>query len=99
MSRFSAHAPAVAISLVEDDRIRVVRWDFEPGAETGWHTHGLAYVVVPITDLPMLVVDKEGERRVDVARGAVYQREAGAEHNIVNDGRKPMSFIEIEFKR
>ena len=99
MSRFSAHVPAVPTVLVDDDKVRVTRWDFEPGAETGWHTHGMAYVVVPLTDLAMKVVDATGERRIDTPAGAAYRREAGVEHNVVNGGDAPMSFVEIEMKR
>ena len=29
-----------ATVLVDDDRVRVTRFDFAPGAETGWHRHG-----------------------------------------------------------
>lgn len=30
---------ALTNQLIEDARVRVTRFDFEPGAETGWHTH------------------------------------------------------------
>ncbi len=99
MTRFSAYPPAVATTLIDDDRTRVIRWDFEPGAETGWHRHGLAYVVVPMTECRFLIVEADRERRVDVAAGAAYRREAGMEHNVINAGDAPMSFIEIEMKR
>ena len=38
--------PATATVLVDDDRVRVTRFDFEPGQETGWHVHeiGRAHV-------------------------------------------------------
>ncbi|MEL6601302.1 MAG: cupin, partial [Pseudomonadota bacterium] len=29
---------AEATQLVDDDKVRVTRFDFAPGAETGWHT-------------------------------------------------------------
>ena len=29
-----------ATLLLDDDRVRVTRFDFGPGAETGWHRHG-----------------------------------------------------------
>ena len=32
---------------VDDARFRVTEWHFSPGAETGWHTHTMPYVVVP----------------------------------------------------
>jgi quercetin dioxygenase-like cupin family protein len=98
MSQFSAHAPAIPTVLIDDERTRVTRWDFEPGAETGWHRHGLAYVVVPMTDCHFLLREEAGERRVSVAAGAAYSRDAGMEHNVINGGDAFMSFIEIETK-
>ena len=32
---------------IDDDKVKVTRWDFLPGAETGWHRHEMDYVVVP----------------------------------------------------
>ncbi len=37
--------PAIATVQVDDANVRVTRWDFPPGSETGWHRHGMAYVV------------------------------------------------------
>ncbi|MET0443876.1 MAG: cupin domain-containing protein, partial [Pseudorhodoplanes sp.] len=45
-----------------------------------------------------LIEEKGDSRRVDIAAGAAYRRDAGTEHNVVNAGDKPMSFIEIEYK-
>ena len=98
MSTFRARPPAISTILLDDAVVRITRWDFEPGADTGHHVHGLGYVVVPMTDLRILIEDKDGERRIDVARGAAYRRDAGVEHNVVNAGTEPMSFIEIEYK-
>jgi mannose-6-phosphate isomerase-like protein (cupin superfamily) len=53
---------------------------------------------VPLTNCAFLVEEPAGSRRVDVAAGASYRRDAGAEHNIVNGGERPMSFIEVELK-
>ena len=99
MPEFSAHPPAIPTILIDDAATRVTRWDFEPGAETSWHRHGLAYVVVPMTDCCFLLKEATGERRVNVARGAAYARDAGMEHNVINGGTEFMSFIEIEMKR
>ena len=38
-----------ATTQLDDEHVRVTRWDFNPGAETGWHRHGWLYVVVPVT--------------------------------------------------
>ncbi|QLF69711.1 cupin domain-containing protein [Peteryoungia desertarenae] len=98
MPGYSARPPAMATTLVDDQLTRVIRWDFEPGAATGHHTHGMDYVVVPLTDCHFLIEDESGERRVQVAAGESYRREAGISHNVINGGTSPMSFIEIEYK-
>ncbi|MEO8669506.1 MAG: cupin domain-containing protein [Bauldia sp.] len=89
---------AKATRLLDDDLVRVTRWDFVAGAETGWHKHELDYLVVPMTDCAFLLEEPTGERRVDVAAGAPYRRGEGVEHNVINGGDQPMSFIEVELK-
>jgi quercetin dioxygenase-like cupin family protein len=98
MSQYSTRPPAAPTTLIDDAVVRITRWDFEPGADTGHHVHGLGYVVVPMTDCQFLLEEAEGSRRVDMAKGAAYRREAGVAHNVVNAGSLPMSFIEIEYK-
>ena len=93
-----ARPQAKSTRLIDDERVRVTRWDFEPGAETGWHRHDLDYLVVPVTDCAFLLEEPAGERRVDVAAGATYRRDEGVEHNVVNGGGGPMSFVEVELK-
>lgn len=99
MSSFRARPPAMPTTLIDDEMVRVIRWDFAPGADTGHHVHGYGYVVVPMTDCHFLIEEAGGERRVDMAAGAAYRRDAGVAHNVVNAGAEPMSFIEIEYKR
>lgn len=99
MSNFRASVPAIPTVLIDDERTRVTRWDFEPGAETGHHTHGMAYVVVPVTDMDVRLEDASGISRRFVAAGAAYARPAGVEHNVINAADGPMSFIEVEMKR
>ena len=98
MSNFRARPPAMPTVLSDDDVCRITRWDFSPGADTGHHVHGMGYVVVPMTDCHMLIEDKDGAREVFIAEGAAYRRDAGVEHNVVNNAAAPMAFIEIEYK-
>lgn len=91
--------PCTATVLVDDDRVRVTRFDFAPGAETGWHRHGHDYVITAITDCHMLLEEPGGgQHRVTVPTGSAYRRSEGVEHNVVNDGPLPMSFVEVELK-
>jgi len=85
--------------LIDDERVRVTRWNFSPGAETGWHLHGFDYVVTTLTPCSFLLEEPGGgARRVDMPAGSAYRRNEGVEHNVVNGGDLPMSFIELELK-
>lgn len=87
----------VATVLVEDEQVRVTRFDFAPGAETGWHRHGHDYVITALTDCDMELEDPDGaRRRVLVPAGTAYRRMAGVEHNVINAGSAEMRFVEVE---
>jgi beta-alanine degradation protein BauB len=91
--------PATGTVQIDDGNIRVTRWDFNPGAETGWHRHGWLYVVVPVTDGTLLVELPGGETMTaELKAGVSYTRAAGVEHNVVNGGAAPLSFVETELK-
>ena len=91
--------PCTATTLVDDAQTRVTRFDFAPGAETGWHRHGHDCVIVAITDCPMLIEEPGGgTRRVMVPAGTAYARAMGVEHNVVCDGPEGMRFVEVERK-
>ena len=85
--------------MVDDARVRATRFDFAPGAETGWHRHGYDYVITALTDCHMLLEEPGGgSRRVIVPAGTAYRRAEGVEHNVVNGGTAVMIFVEVELK-
>ena len=74
-------------------------FDFTPGAETTWHRHDHDYVITAITDLNMRLEEPGNtEREVTVTAGEAYFRNVGVEHNVINVGSEPMSFVEVELK-
>ena len=85
-----------ATVLVEDARVRVTRFDFAPGAETGWHRHGHDYVVVPQTSGLLLLETPEGRKQAPLVAGQSYYRDAGVEHNVINGSDHEVVFVEIE---
>ena len=90
---------ATATTMIDDDRVRVTRFDFAPGAETGWHEHEMDYVITALTDCPMLLEEPGGEtREVLVPAGTAYRRDRGVQHNVINAGAGTMSFVEVELK-
>lgn len=90
---------ATAELLIDDARVRVTRFDFAPGAETGWHRHGMDYVITTLTDCLMVLEEPDGtSREAMIPAGTVYRRHEGVEHNVINGGDVPMSFVETELK-
>lgn len=90
---------AMATTLVDDDRVRVTRFNFAPDAETGWHRHEFDYVITTLTPCSMLLEEPGGGTRTVVFEaGEAYRREEGVEHNVINAGSVPMSFVEVELK-
>jgi quercetin dioxygenase-like cupin family protein len=86
--------------MIDDDRTITTEWRFAPGAETGWHTHGHDYVVVPMTTGKLLLEEPGGGSRIaELTAGKPYARETGVEHNVVNANDFEFVFIEIELKR
>ena len=79
--------------------MRITQYDFAPGSETGWHRHGFAYVIVPITDGTLLLeLPGGGTAMAELKAGVAYARDAGVEHNVVNAGAQALRFLEIEIK-
>ena len=89
---------AVPTVQVDNDRVRVTEWRFEPGAATGWHRHEFDYVVVPITTGTLLLKEGDGERYAELTAGVSYSREVGVEHNVINANAYEFVFVEVEMK-
>jgi len=90
---------AKATQMIDDARVRATRFDFAPGAETGWHRHAMDYVITAVTDCHMRLELPDGTvNEVTVPAGTSYRRDQGVEHNVINAGDQPMSFVEVELK-
>jgi quercetin dioxygenase-like cupin family protein len=96
---FKCTIPATSTLQHEDEAVRITRWDFEPGAVTGWHRHGWPYFVVLLTDAVMKIDDGSKETELVLVAGQSYRRPAGVEHDVMNGSPHPMAFVEIEIKR
>ncbi len=85
--------------LIDDEKVRVTRFDFEPGQETGWHEHGYDYLITAITNCSMMLENFDGTKSTaEIKVGDAYSRKAGIRHNVINSSDKLMTFIEIELK-
>ena len=88
---------AVGTVLIENDRVRVTRWDFpQPGDCTGWHRHEHDYVVVPLFDGDLRIENGAETVISSLTTGGSYFRQAGVEHDVCNGNDAACSFIEVE---
>jgi quercetin dioxygenase-like cupin family protein len=85
--------------FIDNERTRVTEWRFAPGAATGWHRHEYDYVVVPMTDGKLKLVEGEGEETIaELKAGVPYTRPVGVEHDVINANDYEFVFIEVEMK-
>ena len=84
--------------FIDNERVRVTEWRFAPGAATGWHRHEYDYVVVPLLDGKLKLLEGGGERLAELKKGVPYFRNIGVEHDVVNGNDFEYAFIEIEVK-
>ena len=90
---------ASAITQIDNERIRVTEYSFNKNEETGFHTHKWDYVVVPQTDGQLLLIDNHKiETTACLIKGEPYYRKAGVSHNVINNGKEKLVFIELEIK-
>ena len=88
---------AVSKIQVDNDTVRVTKYLFQPGEETGMHKHLYDYIVTPITNGRLLLIDKNGnESNYNLIASQSYFRKAGVEHNVINYSKHDLIFIETE---
>ena len=84
--------------MVDNARVRVTEWRFpKRGDNTGWHRHAHDYVVVPLFDGNLEIMNAQGEiATVPLKNGIPYFRELGVEHDVINGNDFECAFVEIE---
>jgi len=84
---------------IDNDDVRVTEWRLEPGSATGHHRHGMDYVIVPVTNSDMTIVAPDGSRSIAKLQvGKSYFRKAGVEHDVLNETKETIVFLEVELK-
>ena len=85
--------------MIDNSRVRVTKWILDPGNETGEHIHEYDYVVVPMKDGILKIINEDGSVTLsELKKGVSYFREKGVNHNVINENKFCYSFIEIEIK-
>lgn len=90
---------AISNIQINNKLVKVTKYIFMPGEETGMHKHSYDYIVTPLTDGKLLLIDKLGnESNYSLIASHSYFRKAGIEHNVINNGKQKLIFVETELK-
>ena len=71
---FKCDIPARPTVQQDDEAVRITRWDFEPGAVTGWHRHAWPYFVIMLVEGTLRVHDGTKVTDVGLEAGQSYRR-------------------------
>lgn len=83
---------------IDNERVIVTEYRFQPGQNTGWHRHGRDYVVVPLMNGRLKIENADGSSIAEMKMGVAYFRSAGVEHDVINANNGEYAFVEIELK-
>ena len=85
--------------MIDNDRTRVTLWSFITGEDTGQHIHEFDYVIVPMSDGELKIINEDGSVSISkLEKGVCYYKEKGVNHNVMNNTNSSYSFIEVEIK-
>ena len=79
---------------INNQLVRVTKYSFLPGQETGIHKHLYDYVVTPVTDGKLLLIDKNGKEQDFSLIALLYFRKAGVDIMLSTMANK-INFIEV----
>ena len=83
--------------LIDNDKVEITDWSFEIGDSTGHHVHEYSYIVIPMFDGELKILDKNNIETISkLSKGGAYYRDKREEHNVFNNNNSPYSFIEIK---
>jgi quercetin dioxygenase-like cupin family protein len=95
---FESTTRAVPNLQRDDELLRITRWDFSPGAVTGWHEHTYPYFITMMVAGALRIDDGLTQKDVVLFAGETYVRQAGVKHDVQNASPHAISFVEIEIK-
>ena len=94
-----AQAPAIVAPAVENPRMRVYRYELEPGARIAEHTHTRPYLLVAATPIRLETAPAHGVARTVALKTGEFRWVTGpATHTLRNGGAAKGIVVEIELK-
>lgn len=90
--------PPLMGPAAENPRMRVYRYDLEPGARSARHTHARPYLLVAATDMDLRMTSEAGSMAHHVSTGDLHWVDAAVTHAFVNEGKEKGILVEFELK-
>ena len=85
--------------MVDNHKTKVTLWTFEPSDETVQHIHEYDYVIAPLENVQLKILDQNKTISFsNLKKGNSYFRKKVVNHNVKNNNVYPYSFLEIQFK-
>ena len=86
-------------AVIENSRVRVLRYTLAPGQSAPLHTHHRPYVIVTMNDMQLSMSDPQGRNFSHaVAAGDFHFQQPPVTHDLKNAGTTPGEVIEVELK-
>lgn len=86
--------------VVENEKVKAVRWVLQPGEGTPLHTHTLDHIAVVVRGSTMRDMNTDGtSREIEQKPGQVaYVPGTGRTHSFANAGSSTLEIVSIELK-
>lgn len=92
-------SPAIEPPAAENAKMRVYRYELEPGAASQQHTHKRPYLVVAATDINLRMTSPDGSSMEHpVKAGDMHWVDSAVTHTLINRGNAKAVLVEIELK-
>ena len=91
--------PAISLPAAENAKMRVYRYELEPGAATTRHAHTRPYLLVAATDADLRTISPGGaSMEHPMKTGDMQWMESTVTHTLMNRGVKKAILVEFELK-
>jgi len=86
--------------VVENEKVKAVRWVLEPGEGTPLHTHTLDHIAVVLHGSTMRDMETDGTSREHEQKSGqvVYVPGTGRTHSFANAGNTTLEIVSIDLK-
>jgi quercetin dioxygenase-like cupin family protein len=92
-------APPISAPAAENAKMRLYRYELEPGAASAQHTHARPYLLVAVTDVELRMTSPDSASMAHLVKaGEIHWVDTAVTHTLVNQGQQKSILVEFELK-